>query len=331
MKRENIFFTIVLGVTAILALLVVQPFISYILFAGILTYALYPVYGILNSRVNHPGISSGILILLTLVVMILPAIFLVTQLFYQVTGAYNTFQMDSVKRFGNTLNSISGGFVNFEELIDTLVVQIRSAMLGILPGFLGSVTEVALGLFVMFFVMFYAFREGAGFLAHVKELLPLDAQLKDNLYSQIRTVTQAVLYGQVMTAIIQGSLGGLGLFIFGVPNWLFWGSVMLLLSFLPFFGTPIIWGPAVADKLLSGEIGRGVGLLLYSAIIVMNVDNFVRPRLVSVKTQVHPILILLGVIGGLKIFGFIGMVLGPLILALLVALVQFYEQAYLRK
>ena len=104
---------------------------------------------------------------------------------------------------------------------------------------------------------------------------------------------------------------------------------MTIMAFLPVLGTPIIWVPAAVGQILDGNTAHGIGLLIYGSILVINVDNIIRPRLVSGRTKVHPLLILIGVLGGLKIFGFIGMLLGPLILALLVALVRFYEQAYL--
>jgi predicted PurR-regulated permease PerM len=132
-----------------------------------------------------------------------------------------------------------------------------------------------------------------------------------------------------MTALIQGTLGSLGLLIFGISNWLFWGAIMTIMAFLPVLGTPIIWVPAAVGQILDGNTARGVGLLIYGSVLVINIDNVIRPRLVSGRTKVHPLLILIGVIGGLKIFGFIGMLIGPLILALLVAFIRFYEQAYL--
>jgi predicted PurR-regulated permease PerM len=152
--------------------------------------------------------------------------------------------------------------------------------------------------------------------------------LKESLFYELRTITQAVLYGQVMTALIQGGLGALGLLIFGVPNWLFWGAIMMLTAFIPLLGTPIVWGPAALSLILGGATARGIGLLIYSGALVMNIDNFLRPRLMSGRTKVHPVLILIGVLGGLQVFGFVGLLVGPLVLALLVAFVRFYEEAY---
>jgi predicted PurR-regulated permease PerM len=116
--------------------------------------------------------------------------------------------------------------------------------------------------------------------------------------------------------------------VFGVPNWLFWGALMIITAFIPVLGTPIVWVPAAVGLLLDGDTGRGVGLLIFGSTIVMNIDNVLRPRLMSGRSKVHPVMILIGVLGGLKIFGFVGMLVGPLILALLVAFIKFYEQAY---
>jgi predicted PurR-regulated permease PerM len=187
-----------------------------------------------------------------------------------------------------------------------------------------------LGLFVMFFVMYYGFREGEYFVERIRQLLPLEPSLKESLFYELRTITQAVLYGQVMTALIQGSLGAIGLLIFGVSNWLFWGAIMIVTSFIPMIGTPIVWVPAGLSLILGGATARGIGLLIFGATIVMNIDNFLRPRLMSGRTKIHPVLILIGVMGGLKVFGFVGLLVGPLILALLVAFVKFYEHAYLQ-
>ena len=205
----------------------------------------------------------------------------------------------------------------------------RSFLVRAAPDFLGSLTELVLGLFIMFFVMFYLFQGRRRSFDRFRELIPLAPNLKDKLIEEIKSVTWAVVYGQVMTALVQGTLGGVGFFIFGVPNPILWGFTMIILSFLPVVGTSIIWVPAGILLILSGETFRGIGLLLWGGILVMNVDNFLKPRLISGRSNIHPVTVLLGVLGGLKLFGFIGLVAGPLILALLIALIRFYEEEYL--
>ncbi|HTG72446.1 MAG TPA: AI-2E family transporter [Terriglobia bacterium] len=319
------------AVIAVLGFAIALPFMPYIVLAGILTYTLFPIYQFLSQRTGKPGLSAGLAIILALLVMILPTVYLVSELVDQVSGAYTTLKTDSLKQVGDYFSSLTNGQVDFQEILDAALDQVRQSIVGVAPNILGSISELLLGLFIMFFVMFYGFREGQGFITYLKELLPLETGLKDSLFHQMRTVTQAVLYGQVLTAVIQGALGGLGLLVCGVPNALFWGAIMMITAFLPLLGTPLIWVPAGVGLIMDGSMTRGILLLIYGATIVMNIDNFLRPRLVSGRSNVHPVLILIGVLGGLRVFGFVGMLVGPLVMAILVALIKFYEQNYMRR
>jgi predicted PurR-regulated permease PerM len=329
MRHERIFFGLLFALITVLAVVIIGPFLSYIVLAGILTYTLFPVYRFFNHRTGRSQLASSLTILITLILMVIPSFFLVTELVQQVSGAYTNFQAENIDRVADYLSGITGNRINFEEVVNSGLEQIRKSIVGLAPDILGSLGGLLIGLFIMFFVMYYGFREGEMFLSRIRQLLPLDPILKDSLFYEVRTVTQAVLYGQVLTSVIQGTLGAIGLLIFGVSNWLFWGAIMVIMAFLPVLGTPIIWVPAAVGKMLDGDTTRGVALLIYGATIVMNIDNFLRPRLVSGRTKVHPVLILIGVLGGLKVFGFIGMLVGPLVLAILVAIIKFYEQAYL--
>ena len=330
MRQERIFFVVLFLIVVVLALVIMKPFLTFIVLAAILTYTLFPVHHFILNRTHRPALSAALSIILALILMVLPTFFMVSELVQQVSGAYTNFQTENLQRLADYLSGITGNRIDFQTMVSSSIDQIRRSIVGLAPDILGSITEVALGLFIMFFVMFYGFKEGEGFLLRIKELLPLDPELKEMLFFEVRTITQAVLYGQVMTAVIQGTLGALGLMVFGIQGWIFWGAIMMIMAFLPVLGTPIIWVPAAVSLILDGEIGKGVGLLIYGSTIVMNIDNFIRPRLMSGRTKVHPVLILIGVLGGLKIFGFIGMLVGPLVLALLVAFIKFYEQAYLK-
>ena len=304
---------------------------AYIVLAGILTYVLFPIYRFILLKTRHPGLASGLSVVLALLVMILPAVYLVSELVNQVSGAYETLQADWLQQVGDYLSGITNGRVDFKEMLDSTLEQVRQSIVALAPNVLGSLSELLLGLFIMFFVMFYGFREGQSFILYLKNHLPLESNLKDSLFDEVRKITQAVLYGQVLTAVIQGSLGGLALLVFGVPNALFWGAIMIITAFIPLLGTPIVWVPAGVGLILDGNVTRGILLLAFGATVVMNIDNFLRPRLVSNRSNVHPVLILIGVLGGLRVFGFIGMLVGPLILAILVALTKFYEQYYMQQ
>lgn len=330
MRQERIFFGVLFATISLLAVVIMWPFLTFIVLAGILTYTLFPVYRFFHGKMPRPELASGLSILLALILMVLPAFFLISELAQQVSGAYTNFQVQNIQRVADYLSGLTGNRIDFQEMLNSGLDQIRKSMIGLAPDILGSIGELMLGLFIMFFVMYYGFREGEAFISRIRQLLPLESSLKESLFYEVRTITQAVLYGQVMTAVIQGTLGAVGLLIFGISNWLFWGAIMIIMAFLPVLGTPIVWVPAAVGLILDGETARGIGLLIFGSTIVMNIDNVLRPRLMSGRTKVHPVLILIGVLGGLKIFGFVGMLVGPLILALMVAFIKFYEQAYLK-
>lgn len=331
MRQERIFFGLLFAMIGVLGVVIMWPFLTYIVLAGILTYTLFPVYRFFHRRISlRPEFASGLSILVTLLLMVLPAVYLISELAQQVSGAYTNFQMQNIQRVADYLSGLTGNRIDFQEVLNSGMDAIRKSIVGLAPDILGSIGELLLGLFIMFFVMYYGFREGEAFIARIRQLLPLEPSLKESLFYEVRTITQAVLYGQVMTAIVQGSLGAIALLVFGVSNWLFWGAIMIIMAFLPVLGTPIVWVPAAVGLILDGETARGIGLLIFGSTVVMNIDNFLRPRLMSGRTKVHPVLILIGVLGGLKIFGFVGMLVGPLILALLVAFIKFYEQAYMQ-
>ena len=149
---------------------------------------------------------------------------------------------------------------------------------------------------------------------------------KKLLFQNTERVTKGVIYGQILTAIIQGGIAGIGFIIFGVSNPIFWGFIMMILAFIPVVGAWLIWWPAVAISIAQGNYVTGIGLAVYGLIIVSNVDNLVRPKLVGDRAKLHPALVLIGVLGGLKLFGFIGMLIGPVFFSILFVFFKVYME-----
>ncbi|MSO24223.1 MAG: AI-2E family transporter [Acidobacteria bacterium] len=334
MTKEQAFFVVTICAAFLGAYFLLYPFLQYLVFALLLTYMLHPLTKRLQVRIRSRSGAALLMILLILVAIILPIVFITTKL---VREARTTVSMltDSPDRYVYIekvevwIQRVTGEPADLHVYKNQLIAQVRGLLVNAAPDFLGSLSEWLLGFFIMLFVMFYSLQSGRSGFERVRALIPLTPNLKDKLIEEIKSVTWAVVYGQVVTALIQGSLGGLGFLFFGVPNAVLWGFVMIVLSFLPLIGTPIVWAPAGIFLILSGATARGIGLLLWGGILVMNVDNFLKPRLISGQSNIHPVVILLGVLGGLKLFGFIGLVAGPLTLALLIALIMFYEEEYL--
>jgi predicted PurR-regulated permease PerM len=134
-------------------------------------------------------------------------------------------------------------------------------------------------------------------------------------------------------ALLQGTLGAAGFIMVGIPNPIFWGFIMTVLAFLPIplLGTGLVWIPAGIILIRNGDIIGGIFILLYGLLIVSSIDNVIKPHIISGKGKIHPVVALLGLIGGLKLFGFIGIIIGPLIAALFIAMVGFFYEDYVNK
>ncbi len=138
----------------------------------------------------------------------------------------------------------------------------------------------------------------------------------------------AVIHGQFTTALLQGIIGGIALWVFGIPNPIFLGFLMFLLSFLPIVGSALVWIPSALWLLVQNHTYAGIGLLAFGFLILINIDNFVRPKLIHNNTNLHPVFVFLGVLGGLEAFGFSGILLGPIVLLMLTVLVRFYREEH---
>ena len=146
-------------------------------------------------------------------------------------------------------------------------------------------------------------------------------------------MASAVIYGSLIIAIAQGTLGGIGFFIFGLPSPLLWGVIMVFASLLPYIGTSVIWLPASLFLIFNGYasmetalITKGILLMLYGIFIIGTIDNILKPKLIGDKSGLHPVLVLLSVIGGINFLGFIGVIIGPMIIAALVTFINIYEE-----
>jgi predicted PurR-regulated permease PerM len=189
-------------------------------------------------------------------------------------------------------------------------------------GALGTVISFALMLFVLFFVL----RDGPGVARKVVRMLPIEERRRTRLWEHVTEVTRAVFMGIGLTALVQGTLVGVGFWIAGLPSPLVFGVAGALFALVPLVGTVIIWAPGAAYLALHGDYAHATFLALWGVLAVGSIDNLLRPLLISGRSEVPTLAVFLGVMGGLSAFGFIGLFLGPIVLGLLVALFRFQSE-----
>ena len=328
-RVSKIFFLVLLLAFLLLTFFIIKPFFSAIILGVVLAGAFSPVYKWLLKILKNRSLTAGIMIILVPIIIIIPLFFITTKLVGEAGKAYRALGNEDVLiQITTALDANFGISIDLTNIIKEILITIQEKLIQIAPDVISSIAEVLLGLFVMFFIMYYTFKGGDDLLEEIKDLIPLKKKYKVKLWNEMELVINGVLYGQILTAIIQGGLGGLLLFVFGVPNSLFWGFIMIILAFLPVVGTPMIFVPAGIYMIATGHPLSGILILIIGGVVVMNIDNVIKPKLISARSKVHPVVALIGVLGGLVMFGIVGLILGPIIIALFLTLLRFYAQDF---
>lgn len=319
-----------LGLVVIFGLVILymlRNFLTPVVVAIILTFLVYPIYNYFMKKTNGKEIiSASFVIVFVLLVVFIPLSVGASMVLDQV----NNLDLNSDKyiKYEQVIYELTGNNVSINDGIKNIGTMFKSEATSTLPKFVSITSNFLISTFIMFFVMFYLLIDKDKVLKLLSEILPFSKKNSKFLILESGKVTRAILIGQVLTAIIQGLLGMFSFIVAGVSGAFFWGFIMILLSVIPVIGAFLIWLPTGLFLLIDGQIWQGVFVLLWGVIVVSNVDNIVRPKLVGKFADIHPLEVFLGVIIGLSTFGMIGIVLGPLIVSLFKTLIKVYQQEY---
>ena len=309
---------------AVAILLALAPFLSGLLGAAVLYVLFIRPYRRLAHRVS-PAVASAIILVGALIVIAVPLSWLIGMAIDQAPAALRAVQGSALfERFGQL--TIAGRDVGAEvaKASGTLV----SWMSGQVVAFVGSATSAALNLVIAFFGLYYLLRSGEQTWPVIRGYIPFSEPTADTLRDRFFSVTEATLLGTALVASIQGGLVGFGFFILGLPNALFWGTVTAFASILPVLGSALVWLPAVFVLLAQGRYGAAIALGVIGGGIAANVDNVIRPIIYRRVSDIHPMITLVGAFAGVRYFGLLGLLLGPLAIAYLFELLRFYREEY---
>lgn len=315
------FLILVLAVAILLAL---APFFSGLLGAAVLYVIFVRPYQRLE-RVLRPGLAAAITLIAALLVIALPLTWLVGIVIDQAPDSLRGVQNSSLfARIGQLRIGTFDVGAEVAKASGTLV----SWFSGQVFAFVGSATSAALNLVVAFFALYYMLRSGSGMWKVIRGYIPFSYNTADALRDRFFSVTEATLLGTVLVAVIQGSLVGTGFWVVSLPNPLFWGTVTAFASILPVLGSALVWLPAVGVLLLQGRYGAAVTMGVIGGVVASNIDNLIRPFVYRRVSNIHPMITLVGAFAGVKYFGLLGLLLGPLAIAYLFELLHFYREEY---
>lgn len=313
-----------------LSALMLKPFLAYLLGAMILAFALRVPHNHLNDHIGE-RLSAFLLTISSIVLAVIPLVLVgvaVADDARDVVNSINTTQVVDLDSIELQLEEITGQELDLQQNMASAVNRFSSETFGGFSRVVNLLTNLGIGLSLMIFLIFYFLKDGRELIEWIKDLSTLPEPIEDNLLAELSNTTSAVMKGHILVAIAQGVIAGIGLMIFGVPNPLFWTFIMVILGMIPIIGTLLVWLPAAVYLFLAGETTSAIMLAAYGFIIVGLTDNFLRPIVVDDSADLHPAVIILGVLGGVSVFGAPGLFIGPIVFGVLKSVLSVFIQHY---
>lgn len=312
-----------LGVALLIAL---APFATGIIGIPVLYIIFAPVYRGLEPRIK-PTAAAAVTVGLAMVIIILVALIL-TLVFVNQAPAIASGILESPLR--ERLIHVRIGSYQLGPQLDSMSERIVSWMGSGAIGLIGTATRLTLNLIISLFGLYYLLRKAPRVWSVVEPFIPFSTENSEQIKARFKMVTISTLIGTGLTAVIQGVLVGTSFLVAGLPNALFWGIVTVILSILPVVGSGLIWMPGAVVLILQDRIVAGVLLALWGLLVVTNVDNVIRPIVFRRYAQIHPLVTLVGAFAGIRYFGLLGLMVGPLALSYFFELIRMYREEYIK-
>lgn len=325
--------------------LLIEPYINSIVMAFILSLLMFPIHEWIETKLPKYKNTVAFLSCTILTFIIVIPLLLVFSAIVQQGSLFsqNVYQWvvggGIQEMFANPWVvkglSIINKYLPFDTIEPQSIAQkvaesatkLGSNLVAVSAKILGNATNFLMDFFLMLFVLFFLLRDHDSLISALRHILPFSRSQEDRLLSEIEKVSKSAVMGSFLTAIAQGFAGGFGMWLAGFPG-LFWGTMMGFASFIPVVGTALIWIPATAYLLISGDTTWGIFLAVWSIAIVGSIDNILRPLLMQGSAGMNTLMIFFSLLGGIHLFGLIGLIYGPLIFALTMVLFTMYEEEF---
>jgi len=317
---------IILGIF-ILAFFILRPIIIPIIFGLLFAYIFTPLYKKIKSKVRNKNIAAFLLMLAIVVLIAIPTVYLIPIIVRQASEAYILIRGVNI---GEILNNLIGSTSTIPINFDNIIYGISSTFQNQFNNFFSDFASILLQFAVFLFTFYFAIRDSDQLKEYISTLSPFSEATEKKFLKEFRGITNAIVFGQVLIGIAQGLAVGVALFFLGVPQALILTFIASIVSMIPVLGSWIVWMPIGLYLLFTGHTFDGVFLLLYGALFVSTIDNLIRPYILSKQSNLPVAMSVIGTIGGLYFFGIAGLILGPLVLAYILIIIDFYQKGKLR-
>lgn len=319
--------TFLLGLLAVagaLTVLLVSPFLQAVLAGGLLAYLVVPVSDRLSRRFG-PTVGVTVTIVATVLVVIVPLLLIVGVAAEQAASLVQGANLPDLAAIEAFLRERLGTDVDLSTVQEPFSGAVETGLRGLLGGLvgiLGGIPGFLISTVVFLFTLYYLLRDGHRLVAWTRRAAPLDPAVADELIDRTDDLLWAAVVGNVVVAGVQAVLTILAFVVLGFDNLVFLGVATFVLSLLPLIGASVVWIPATVYLVLAGRVPEAVGLSVYGSLVISGSDNFVRPMAMQRGADLNPALLVLGIFGGVAVFGFLGLFVGPVLLGLSKALVE---------
>ncbi len=317
---------------------ILRPFLAPIAWAIVLSMVFYPVYAFILRHIKRKSAASLITLGLIVVIILGPFSYLFFLLISELRDVSGYIEGGKVETLKETLrhpavkaitDKIIPLFNMTEAEMDRAIVdgisKAGKEFMGKATKGVGNILTGTLNFIFMSFSIFFLLRDGTGFLERIRDYMPFSEEQKDRLTAQIRDIIVSTIYGGIIVAIIQGVIGGIAYSVLGIPSPVMWGMATSIASFIPLIGAFAVWGPATVYLFIQGATLKGIALAIIGIFGISLIDNVLRPIIIGGRTKMPVLAIFFSVLGGIKLFGLIGLIMGPLVLALFLSVVEIFR------
>jgi predicted PurR-regulated permease PerM len=325
---------VLIACLVVAAFFLLRPILLAIMVGVFFAYIIHPLYDYVRKYVKEDNSATVIFIIILLAIIAIPLWFFLPILAKEIFNTYLYVQNADLAGAISKVVSLLFG----TEIATTLGVQIKvylakffSFSFDSVTAYLSNLPNIILQLSVFVFTFYFAVRDGTKIKAYMSELSPLSKSTEEKFETEFRNITNSIVFGQVITGIIQGLALGLGLWALGVPRVIFLTVIAIILSIIPIIGAWLVWVPVSLFLIASGNVVGGAILFFYGLLFVSTIDNLIRPYLISRHSNLNIFVTIIGTIGGLYTFGLIGLIIGPLIMSYLLIVIEFYRQGKLNE
>jgi len=341
-KFRRLTLLLMVALISIVFLIMIRGYLKALFLAAVFSAIANPLYRWLRDKFRgRKALSAVVTLLILILLVILPLsgfLGIVAAQALDLTENVIPWVQEKIKDPASLHLSLPA-WIPFQDKIQPYTQQI-AGKLGEAAGTIGAflfnsvsagtrgTATFFLNLFIMLYAMFFFLIQGDSMRGSFMAYSPLSDGDKQRLLDKGISVARATIKGTLVIGIVQGALGGIAFAVAGIKGAAFWATIMAVLSIIPAVGTALIWIPAVVYLLMTGHIGAGLGLLIWCAAVVGSVDNILRPRLVGGDTEMPDLLILLSTLGGLSMFGAVGLIIGPVIAGLFMTVWEIYGSAF---